>query len=201
MTGDVSIPITALLVVDMQADFFASPELARRRDGLVGACNAAADRAHEAGSLVVEIRTVHSPDRSSWSLNMLEDDAGMTIEGTTGAAPVEGLDLGASVVVEKTRDSAFHGTRLLELLADHDVAAVAVCGVSTESCIAMTAADAYAHDLRVVLVDGAVAATDPRAHDNAIDRLRTQYRQHVVRVDELRLGPAAAAHVSSTIGV
>ena len=53
MTGDVSIPITALLVVDMQADFFASPELARRRDGLVGACNAAADRAHEAGSIVV----------------------------------------------------------------------------------------------------------------------------------------------------
>ena len=198
MTGDVSPPATALLVVDMQADFFASPELARRRDGLVGACNAAADRAHEAGSLVVEIRTVHSPDRSSWSLNMLEDDAGMTIEGTTGAAPVEGLDLGASVVVEKTRDSAFHGTRLLELLADHDVAAVAVCGVSTESCIAMTAADAYAHDLRVVLVDGAVAATDPQAHDNAIDRLRTQYRQDVVRVDELRLD--RAAHVSSSIG-
>jgi nicotinamidase-related amidase len=178
---------SALVVIDMQAGFFYDPGLAKHRDKLVSRCNLAASRAHSAGALVVEVRTVHSPDKSSWSLNMLEDDSGMAIEGTPGAGPVDGLDLGDSVVVEKTRDSAFHGTRLADVLADHGVRSVAMCGVSTESCVAMTAADAYAHDLRVVLVEDAVAAADDHAHRHALDRLRTQYRQPTVRTEELEM--------------
>ena len=63
----------------------------------------------------------------------------------------------------KTRDSAFFRTELEDLLASRGIESIALAGVSTESCIATTAADAYARDLRVVLVDEAVASVDPRA--------------------------------------
>ncbi|MCW2787325.1 MAG: cysteine hydrolase [Marmoricola sp.] len=177
---------SALLIIDMQQDFFNDPELDGHRKQLVRACNALAASAHEAGALVVEVRTVHDPDRSTWALNMLEDGQGMTLEGTPGAAPVEGLDLGESIIVTKTRDSAFHGTRLTDLLAASGVRNLAVAGVSTESCVAATATDAYAHDVHVVLVEDAIAATDPEAHDNALDRLKTQYRQPAVPSDRIQ---------------
>lgn len=175
----------ALLVIDLQEDFFADAELARQRDALVEACNTVVDKASAAGAPVFEVRTIHAPDRSSWSLNMLSDDAGMTIESTPGAAPVDGFSAPEATVVEKTRDSAFHGTTLAEKLGDRGIMSIAICGVSTESCIAMTAAEAYARDLHVTLVRDALASIDPDAHDNALDRLSRQYRQTITTSDEI----------------
>jgi nicotinamidase-related amidase len=182
----------ALLVIDLQRDFFAHDELAARRDRVVEACNTVVRRAHEAGAPVFEIRTVHSPDRSSWSLNMLADGQGMTIESTPGSQSVDGLDTAGAIVVEKTRDSAFHGTTLAEKLGDRAIESVALCGVSTESCIAMTAAEAYARDLHVTLVGDALASVDPEAHDNALDRLSRQYRQRIVPADEVEFAARPA---------
>jgi len=51
--------------------------------------------------------------------------------------------------------------------------------VSTESCIAATATDAYAHDLRVVLVEDATASIKWELHDQTLERLKKQYRQEV----------------------
>jgi nicotinamidase-related amidase len=179
-------PPQALLVIDMQEDYFADDELRRRRDALVSACNAVVATAHRAGALVLEIRTVHTPDGSSWSLNMLDDGVGMTIQSTPGAQPVDGLASSPAVVVEKTRDSAFHGTALAEKLGDRGIESIAICGVSTESCIAMTAAEAYARDLHVTLVSDALASVDPEAHDHALDRLTRQYRQTITTSDAIR---------------
>lgn len=175
----------ALLVIDLQEDFFVDDELARRRDELVGRCNQVVTRAREAGAPIFEIRTVHAPDRSSWSLNMLSDDEGMAIEATDGAQPVDELRAPGAVIVEKTRDSAFHGTSLAEKLDDAGITSIAVCGVSTESCIAMTAAEAYARDLQVTLIGDALASIDPEAHDHALDRLSRQYRQVITTSDRV----------------
>jgi nicotinamidase-related amidase len=181
----------ALLVVDLQQDFFADAELARHRETLVKACNAVTEKARSAGVPVFEVRTVHSPDRSSWSLNMLTDGQGMAIESTPGAAPIDGLATHGAMIVEKTRDSAFHGTTLAEKLGDRGIASLAICGVSTESCIAMTAAEAYARDLHVTLVSDALASVDPEAHDNALDRLSRQYRQSIVRSSDIEFEASA----------
>jgi nicotinamidase-related amidase len=175
----------ALLVVDLQEDFFSDPELARRRGELLECCNQVVAAARAAGVPVFEVRTIHAPDRSSWSLNMLSDGQGMTIESTDGARPVGELTAPGAVVVEKTRDSAFHGTSLAEKLDDAGITSIALCGVSTEACIAMTAAEAYARDLHVTLVADALASVDPEAHDHALDRLSRQYRQAVVTSDRL----------------
>ena len=177
--------VQALLIVDMQVDYFNDNELERCRDDLVAACNTLADRATGAGAPVIEVRTEHKPDRSTWALNMRDDDSGMVIEGTTGAEPVAGLHTDNAFTVIKTRDSAFFRTELEDLLATRGVETIALAGVSTESCIATTAADAYARDLRVVLVDEAVASVDPGLNRRTQEQLEKQYRQPTVRLADV----------------
>ena len=60
-----------------------------------------------------------------------------------------------------------------------------LAGVSTESCVAATAIDAYARDLRVVLVEDATASIDWQLHDQTLERLHEQYRQEVCSAAEI----------------
>ena len=177
---------TALLLIDLQRDYFVDDELARCRDDLLQRCNELVDRARAQDVPVLEVRTVHAHDQSTWALNMLDDDQGMALEGTAGAERLEGLREADHVLV-KTRDSAFHGTELLSWLRARDVDRVVLTGVSTESCIAVTATEAYAHDLRVTIVADATASIDPEQHDQTLLRLAQQYRQEVVPAAEVRL--------------
>ncbi len=178
---------TALLLIDLQNDYFADDELARCRDDLVAACNDLVRSARAAGAPVVEVQTVHAHDRSTWALNMLDDGQGMALEGSEGVRRVEGL-LEADEVVVKTRDSAFFRTRLDELLDAKGVDRVVLTGVSTESCIAATATDAYARNLRVVLVRDATASVTEELHEQTLDRLEKQYRQRALWASEVGWG-------------
>jgi nicotinamidase-related amidase len=174
----------ALLLIDLQNDYFVDGELARCRDDLLAACNRLVERARGAGVLVVEIQTVHAHDKSTWALNMLEDDQGMALAGTHGAERLAGL-LEPDLVVVKTRDSAFHDTDLAELLASHGVHRLVLTGVSTESCVAATAIDAYARDLQATLVRDATASVDEALHEGVLERLHAQYRQTVAWADQV----------------
>ena len=176
---------TALLLIDLQNDYFNDDELARCRDDLLDRSNQLIRAARDEGAPVVEVRTEHARDKSTWALNMLDDDQGMAIEGTEGVRRLDGL-LGPDLCIVKTRDSAFHGTDLAAWLADRDVDRLVLAGVSTESCIAATATDAYAHDLRVVLVEDATASVEWRLHDETLARLEKQYRQEVVSAADVR---------------
>jgi nicotinamidase-related amidase len=176
---------TALLLIDMQNDYFVNDELARCRDDLVAACNGLVRSARAAGAPVVEVRTVHARDRSTWALNMLDDGQGMALEGSDGARRVDGL-LEPDEVVLKTRDSAFFQTSLAELLERLGVDRVVLAGVSTESCIAATATDAYARDLRVLPVRDATASVTEPLHEQTLDRLEMQYRQQAAWASDVR---------------
>ena len=189
----------AVVVVDMQNDFFNDPELERCRDDLVAACNTVTSRALERGLPVVEVRTVHVQDGSTWALNMLEDDAGIVLEGTDGVEPLDGLlHAGTTegiLLVQKIRDSAFHNTELDQLLKARGVEAFLLCGVSTESCVAATAVDAYAHDFRVGIVIDATASVRWDLHDQTLKSLKEQYRQPTLSSDR------AVATLAGTAGV
>jgi nicotinamidase-related amidase len=175
-------------MVDMQVDFFNDPELDRCREDLVATCNRLVDAALARGLPVIEVRTLHEPDGSTWALNMVDDGAGMTVAGTPGAEPVEGLHHAGSrdgiTLVPKTRDSAFHETDLADVLEREGVDAFLLCGVSTESCIAATATAAYARDLCVGLVVDATASVRWDLHDHTIDSLREQYRQPALKAED-----------------
>lgn len=189
----------AVVMVDMQVDFFNDDELARCREDLVTHCNELVDAALARGLPVVEVRTIHDPDRSTWALNMVDDGAGMTEQGTPGAEPVEGLHHAGVrdgvTLITKTRDSAFFGTTLETVLTRAGAEALLLCGVSTESCIAATATDAYARDLAVAVVLDATASVRWDLHDHALDSLREQYRQPAIPTAE-----AIAAMASSDPG-
>jgi nicotinamidase-related amidase len=176
----------ALVLIDLQNDYFADDELARCRDDLVATCNGLVRAARAAGVPVVEVRTVHEPDGTTWTRNMREDGQGMALRGSTGAEPVDGLDTGGAIVVEKTRDSALFGTDLRRVLDERSVHHLVLCGVSTESCIAATAIEAFAHDLAVTMVRDATASVDRELHDDTLAQLADRYRQEVLDAAEVR---------------
>ena len=187
---------TALVLIDLQNDWFEDDELVRCRDDLIKATNLLIDAARREGVPVVEVQTVHTRDRSTWALNMLQDGEGVVIGGTEGAQRLEGLQE-PDHLIQKTRDSAFHGTDLDEWLRARDVGRLVLAGVSTESCIAATAIDAYAHDFRVTLVEDATASVEWRLHDQMLEQLQGQYRQDVQRAADVDFAAADLAQAEA----
>ncbi len=175
----------ALLVIDLQVDYFRDGELDRCRDDLVATVNGLVAAARAAGVPVVDVRTEHDPDGSTWTISMREDGGGPAMAGTPGVELVPGLDVEGAETVTKTRDSAFFGTPLAGLLRDHGVDHVVLTGVSTESCVIGTAVDAFAHDLAVTIVSDATASIEWSLHDQALERAQQQYRQEVLTADEV----------------
>lgn len=193
--------VEALVVLDLQNDFLAPPELAEVRGRLAAVATDLARRAHAADALVVAVRTEHRADGSTWTLSMQEDQMGVVVEGTEGAELLPELELHPDATITKTRDSAFLNTQLADVLDRAGVTTIAIVGVTTDLCVLMTAADAFAHDLRVVLVEDGVAA-EPRKHEAALRYLTESYRQEVVpSADVTFVAPPGPGASTSARGV
>lgn len=169
----------ALVMIDLQRDFFVNDELERRRDDLAERATRLASCARANDVPVVEVHTVHDPRGSTWTRSMKADEQGMALAGSPGVERLAGIVPG-DVVITKTRDSAFFGTDLLAVLRRWGVDRLVLVGVSTESCIAATATEAFAHDLDVIVVKDATASVRAAWHDQALDLLERLYRQRAV---------------------
>lgn len=71
----------------------------------------------------------------------------------------------AAAVVQKTRYSAFHGTRLEEILEDLAPDEVHMIGVCTDICVLHTTADLRNRDYRVVIRKDGVETFDAPGHE------------------------------------
>src|SRR3546814_19424913 len=100
----------------MQNAFFEAGPLHECRSDLVSRTHTLLEWARERQLLVVNVRTEHRADRSTWTLNMLEDDQGFAMEGDHKSPQPAELDLDGVTEVVKTRDEPFLGTPLEELL-------------------------------------------------------------------------------------
>ncbi|WP_162602564.1 cysteine hydrolase family protein [Nocardioides daejeonensis] len=176
LPGDLPPERLALLVIDLQVAYLCDGPLADRRDDLVAGANELAAWCRRRGSPVVSVRTEHRRDGSTWTLNMREDDEGFAFAGDADAQLLPELELVGAHELVKTRDSAFVRTGLDHWLTDAGVEAVLLCGVSTHTCVAATAADAYARDLDVFPVVDAIASHRPAWHGPALELLRQEYR-------------------------
>ncbi|MHA7280016.1 cysteine hydrolase family protein [Arthrobacter sp. MDT2-2] len=174
----------ALLIIDMQNAFFEDEVLASAQKALVGACNALIDAAQRGRTPVLVARTEHLPDRSTWTVSMLDDDQGFIFRGTHQAEAVEGLRVEGLETVTKTRDSAFFGTDLAERLRSHGVERLVLAGVSTHNCVAHTGADAFAHDFRVSYALDAIGSTNAQYAAAMLEILSVEYRQAVLSRSE-----------------
>lgn len=175
----------AVVIIDMQNAFFSAGPLQQLHERLVSRCNALHAWATARDIPVFRVRTEHRRDRSTWTLNMLEDDMGFLLAGDSDAASLSGLETEATIEVVKTRDSAFHQTALAGLLADRDVGVLVLAGVSSHTCVAATAADAYAHNLHVIFAEDAIASHRKELHEPALATLCDEYRLERRSVDDI----------------
>jgi nicotinamidase-related amidase len=169
----------AVLIIDMQKGYFEHPELAGRQEQLVQQCNQLIAQARDSGVPVLLACTEHQRDKSTWTLNMLEDDQGFAFAGSETVQDVPGLDIAGLPRLPKTRDSAFMGTDLLLRLRNWGTRTLVLAGVASHNCIAQTGADAFANNFRVVYAQDAMASTNEEYANQMLTILCEEYRQEV----------------------
>ena len=173
---------TALIAVDVQADFLPGGALAvRGGDAVVGEPVALAGDV----DVVVASRDLHPPGHSSFT-----DQGGRwpahCVADTPGAALHPRIDAIADLVVSKGRDpradaySAFDGTDLAGLLRSRGVTRVIVGGLATDYCVRATALESLGAGFETEVVEAAVRAVDSVAGDG--DRALEEMRRAGVRV-------------------
>jgi nicotinamidase-related amidase len=168
---------TALLVIDMQNAFFEFPGLAAQRERIVSACNGLIAAARDSGAPVLLVRTEHERDGSTWTLSMLDDEQGFAFRGTEQAELLPELQADGLPQLVKHRDSAFAGTDLLQRLHTWGADSVLLAGVSTHLCLAQTAVDAYAFNLRAFYAEEAMGAEEPESAEAMLAVVLEEYRQ------------------------
>jgi nicotinamidase-related amidase len=174
---------TALLIVDMQADF-ALPDGACGRAGadlstVSGALYAAerlAIAARTAGVTVVFVGLMATTagESAAWNERMRRrgDDPvavnAVCRAGTSGAAFVGPTPAAGELVVAKQRYSGFHRTRLDAELKARKIDTLVVCGLTTECCVEATVRDAFNLDYHVFVSTDACAAYEADLHAAAL---------------------------------
>ena len=175
----------AVLVIDMQNAYFEDPTLSARRESLTEACNKVIATARMRGAKVLLVKTEHETDKSTWTLNMLDDDQGFIFRGTHQAEFVPGLTTADLPQLVKTRDSAFLGTDLVLRLRNWGADTVVLAGVSTHNCIAQTAADAFGYNIRVIYAAEATESENAEAAAAVQGILSREYRQRILTTAQI----------------
>jgi nicotinamidase-related amidase len=175
---------TAVLIIDMQRAYFNNEALREQQAKLVRGCNLLIESARPQVPVFM-VTTVHQRDISTWTRNMIADKQGYLFHGTDDVQTLPDLNTTDTIPVVKTRDSAFFGTTLEGMLHNYDVGDLILAGVSTHTCIAQSAADAYAANFAVTIAVDAVAAHQPRFHHSTLDMLALEYRQKLSTVNEI----------------
>jgi nicotinamidase-related amidase len=172
----------AILVVDMVNDFvtgvFGNPRsqaMVLRLAQLLDGCRADGipviycSDSHLAG-VDVEL-TVH---------------ADHAIRGSWGAEIVpELLPKPADYSLTKRRYSAFFGTELEPLLRELGIDTVILTGVATNGCVRHTAADAFFHGFKVIVVSDCVESRDEPSQVLGIEQMERSYGARIVPAREL----------------
>jgi nicotinamidase-related amidase len=161
---------TALLLIDMQADFVA-PDGAMARLGrdvttvqaAVAKAVSLAEVARVAGVPLVFVRLLTQPGGGAG-----ED---ICVEGTRGAEFTGPQPQAGDVIVSKPRFSAFAGTGLADRLHAQEIDTVVLAGLTTECCIQASAWAAFELDFHVILASDACAAYEEELHRHALRAL------------------------------
>ena len=140
---------TALIVVDIQNDYFAGGRftLENSETALAASLEAIA-KARQAGEVVVGIQ------------HIAPSEGPFMARGTAGADlhPAIAEALQGCPIIEKHQADSFLGTRLGETLAAQDVTAIRLVGMMTQHCITHTALSPEAAGLEVTIVGAGCAA-------------------------------------------
>ena len=167
--------------MDMLNDFLTGHLKCERAGKIVPNLRRLLTGARGAGVPVVYSRDAHLP--IDFELRVWGEHA---MAGTPGAevipelAPEEG-----DYSIPKRTYSAFHDTGMDQLLRGLGVETVVISGVHTHICGLHTAADAFFHGYRIIVVKDAVSAFTAEDQEYGLQYLEKIYGARMVDVDEL----------------
>lgn len=183
-------PPGALIVIDMQRDFLEQGGYAAAAGMDVTALRRPIpfirkllDQARSCGMLVVHTREGHRADLSDCPPAKLARSrhAGAEIgsAGPLGRLLVRGeyghdiIDelrpMPGEPVVDKPGYGAFHQTDLAQILGNHGIRSLLICGVTTEVCVHSTLREAVDHGYHCVIISDACSSAHRQLHDAALE--------------------------------
>lgn len=158
--------VSALLVVDMQEDFFRHQRLERNRTALARSTNALTEICRAAGGHVIWVRQEFADDLHDAPLEIRTKGIRIVVTGTAGAALLPELKPEeADFSIIKKRYSAFYGTDLDALLASLQPTKLLIAGINTHACIRSTVIDAYQRDYEIILARDCIDSHDAEHHE------------------------------------
>jgi len=184
----------ALLIIDMQCDFVEPggfgaalgndvSQLARTIAPLQALLAAA--RAH--GLLVIHTREGHRPDLSDLhETKRVRGKGAITIGdvGPMGRILVRGepghdiipelYPIAGEPVVDKPGKGAFYATELAELVEQHELKQLIVCGVTTEVCVHTTVREANDRGIECLVLSDCTGSYFPEFHETALRMIAAQ---------------------------
>lgn len=152
---------TAVLVIDVQQGLCEGDGAAFASGETIGRINEVTAKARAAGCPVIFVQH--------------ESSDGVLVHGSSGWQLAHRLEaLPADLRIRKTAADSFHRTTLQELLQQHGIAELVICGMHTEFCVDTTTRRALALGYQVTLVEdahtsagnAALSATQVIAHHN-----------------------------------
>lgn len=186
---------TALLIIDMQNDFCAAGGFGEMlgnditlTKSIIPTLQHVLEIARQQGILVIHTREGHLPDLSDCPPSKLtrsrQQGAGIGDVGPMGRILIRG-ELGHSIVpeltpmdneiiIDKPGKGAFYKTELDDVLQQHSITHLLVCGVTTHVCVHSTVREANDRDYQCLVLSDGTAAFD---YNDQVAALRMIHQQ------------------------
>jgi len=184
----------ALLIIDMQRDFvepggfgeMLGNDVAQLRPSIVP-LQALLAKARQAGLFVMHTREGHKPDlsdlheakrvrgRGSKTIGDAGPMGRILIIGEPGHDIIPELyPVAGEPVIDKPGKGAFYNTELADIIAEHGIGQLIVCGVTTEVCVHTTVREANDRGIDCLVVSDCTASYFPEFHEAALRMVAAQ---------------------------
>jgi len=188
---------TALLVIDMQNDFYASGGNAQRRgkqlqhmQGLPSKINNFASSMRSLGVKVIFTKFVYDPKISPANYSKIiketKENNWLCVAASEGAELASVVVGDEDMVLEKLSYDCFANTSLLSTLKEQNVENLVITGVRTEVCVLATAERSFAEGFRTFVASDLVGTYDDKQviADAVLDALK--YASYVMTAEHIR---------------
>jgi nicotinamidase-related amidase len=176
----------ALLIVDMinALDFPGNEQLVRESSRLGRNVAALKRRCRETGIPGIYANDNQGKWRSDFAAVIRHCDS----EGMPGRQMVrQVLPDAEDYLVLKPKHSAFYATPLDTLLQYIEVETLILAGISSNSCILLTASDAYVRDYKLFIPSDCVAGQDAEQHRKSLELMRCNFSANTDESTQLDL--------------
>ena len=184
----------ALLIIDMQRDFLEPGGFGESLGNDVGLLRRTIaptrrllDAARNAGLVVIHTREGHRPDladlppakKARGKPTLAIGDKGamgrLLVRGEPGHDIIPELyPLPGEPVIDKPGKGAFYATSLGDVLKQHRIENLLVCGVTTEVCVNTTVREANDRGYRCVVIADGCASYFPEFHEMGLKMIKAQ---------------------------